>query len=263
MARKSLNNVARLIDIAEKKVPVEEQFRLDLSRSIELNDKKGWRLPSKTFKPSSMNCKRNSYYQIMGTPPDAGESSYNSVGIRNAGSDIHERVQGAVSKMLDNNIDCEYVDVARFVAERHLEDIEVREKKGFETKLYNKRYNISFMCDGIIRYNGHYYILEIKTETSHKWYARNGVDPKHYQQAIAYSLSMELPEVIFLYVDRDMLSFKTYLFPVDPGAIQSMKDYIADVQSYVQKQITPPKDENMSKRDCQYCSYKNTCKGDK
>ena len=63
MARNSLKNVARLLDLDDD--PIESQFLSDLKRSIEIRDEKsGGRPASKTFKPSSMRCKRNSYFQL-------------------------------------------------------------------------------------------------------------------------------------------------------------------------------------------------------
>ena len=76
MSRKSLKNVMRLIDTAKETLPVEQSFINDLKRSIELEADKYQRLPSKTYKPSGMNCIRASYYQIMGIQPDEGTSNY-------------------------------------------------------------------------------------------------------------------------------------------------------------------------------------------
>lgn len=263
MSRSSLKNVSRLLDEANhvSKEPIEAQFLSDLKRSIEMTDAKGRSPGSKTFKPSGMNCFRSSYYQIMGEKPDDTPNTFNSIQIQNSGSDIHERVQNAVSLMWTNNMPCEYIDVAWFVEHRKLTDLVIREKHGFETKLYNKKYNMSFMCDGIIRYKKKYYILEIKTETSSKWYAREGVDPKHYNQGIAYSLSMGLNDVIFLYVDRDMLNMKTFMFNVTDDMRQTIIDYIEYVNGYIKRKIVPPK-PNVDKRVCNFCGYRERCKLD-
>ena len=61
MSRKSLKNVMRLIDNAKETLPIEQNFLNDLKRSMELEDEKYHRLPSKTYKPSGMNCIRASY----------------------------------------------------------------------------------------------------------------------------------------------------------------------------------------------------------
>ena len=64
MARNSLKNVCRLIDVANSNLPVEQSFLADLKRSIEITDERGSHKPSQSYKPSSMNCIRNMYYQI-------------------------------------------------------------------------------------------------------------------------------------------------------------------------------------------------------
>ena len=257
----SKSNVSRLIDIGKTKDPIEKQFLDDLKRSIEIDDEKhSGRIASKTFKPSSMQCKRNSYFQLIGAKQDKGSSSFTMVGICNSGSDIHERIQKSVSLMCQNGMKAYFIDVGGYVKDQELNDIEVRDQRGFETKLYNKRYNISFMCDGIIEYKGKDYILEIKTETSRKWFTRTGVDKKHYNQAIAYSLSMKLDNVIFIYVSRDTLDMKSYMFTVDDSMRKELVDYIEDVSGYAKRHIPPPKDDTIRRNVCEYCSYKSVCK---
>ena len=262
MARQSLKNIIRLIDAAKEQVPVEQEFLADLKRSIELNDEKDRRLPSQTYKPSGMNCIRASYYQVMGVEPDESSSSYTMVGICNSGTDIHVRVQTAVAEMKENGIDCEYLDVAEFVKSRNLDNLEIKSKSGMETKLYHKRLNMSFMCDGIIRYKGKYYILELKTESSYKFMNRHDVDPSHYNQGTAYSLAFGLDNVLFVYISRDVLDMKAFMFNVTNEMRSHLVDYIDECDSYVRRQIAPPKPENVARKTCSYCGYKTQCKKD-
>ena len=262
MARQSLKNIIRLIDAAKEQVPVEQEFLADLKRSIELNDEKGRRLPSKTYKPSGMNCMRASYYQIMGIEPDESSSSYTMVGICNSGTDIHVRVQTAVAEMKENGIDCEYLDVADFVKSRELDNLEIKEKNGMETKLYHKRLNMSFMCDGIIRYKDKYYILELKTESSYKFMNRHDVDPSHYNQGTAYSLAFGLDNVLFVYISRDVLDMKAFMFNVTNEMRSHLVDYIDECDAYVRRKIAPPKPDGVLKKTCSFCGYKNQCKKD-
>lgn len=82
-----------------------------------------------------------------------GKASYQLEGICESGTDRHIRIQQAIENMKNVlNIDVEYIDVAEFVKQRNLTDLEIREKSGMETKLYHKKLNMSFMTDGIIRY---------------------------------------------------------------------------------------------------------------
>jgi CRISPR/Cas system-associated exonuclease Cas4 (RecB family) len=239
----------------------EQQFLHDLKKTIELEDEKNSRKPSQTYKPSSMNCIRNMYYQVTGTDPDTtGGSNYTLVGICNSGTDIHIRTQTAIESMKSNGIDCEYIDVAQFVKQRKLKDLEIKEKTGMETKLYHKKLNMSFMCDGIIKYKNHYYILEVKTETSSKWWSREGVDEKHYKQGTAYSIAFGIDEVIFLYINRDVLDMKTFLFVPTDEMKEELIGTIEECDEYVKKLITPPKPDNVLKKTCEFCSYRERCR---
>lgn len=262
MSRNSLKSVIRLINQSEESLPVEQRFLKDLERSIELVDKKNSRKPSQTYKPSSMNCIRQSFYQIVGKEQDEGSSNYTLIGICNAGTDIHVRIQTAVEQMKETGMDCEYINVADYVRNRNLEYLDIVSQQGMETKLYHKKLNMSFMCDGIIRYKGHYYILELKTESGYKFSARKGVDESHYNQGTAYSIAFDIPEVIFVYISRDVLDMKSYMFVPTDDMKQNLIGYIEECDSYVKKLTTPSKPENVSKKACSYCPYKTQCRKD-
>lgn len=266
MARKSLKNIMRLIDVAKEELPVEKSFLDDLKRSIELTDEKNKRLPSQTYKPSGMNCIRQSYYQIIGKEPETS-NSYVGIGICNSGSDIHERIQQSILDMKANGMDCEYLNVADYVKSRELKDLEIVkepnfENKEYETKLYNKKLNISFLCDGIIRYKNRYYITEFKTESSNKFWQRQGVDESHYKQATAYSLMFNIDEVIFIYICRDNLEMKSYLFKPTSDMKNELIGYIDECNRYLAKQEVPPKPIDIAKKHCTYCGYAKYCRKD-
>lgn len=262
MARNSLKNVFRLIDAAKESLPPEQDFLNDLKRSIEMSANKDSRPPSRTYKPSGMNCIRQSYYQIVGEQPDETQSNYTLVGICNSGTDIHIRVQTAVEQMKENGMDCEYIDVADFVKSRSLDYLEIKSKSGMETKLYHKELNMSFMCDGIIRYKGKYYILELKTENSYKFMSRQDTDPSHYNQATAYSLAFGIDDVLFVYISRDILDMKAFMFHVTPEMRDNLLEYIYECDGYVERHIVPPKPEDVARKTCSFCSYKRKCKKD-
>ena len=261
MGSKSMKNVLKLIERANTDVPVERQFLEDLKRSIEISDQKNARKPSQAYKPSSMNCIRNMYYQVTGAEPDNSDSNYTMVGICEAGSDRHERIQNAISQMKENGFDCAYVDVASYVTARGLE-LEVVDTCGNETKLYDPKRNISFLCDGIIRYKGKFYIVQFKTEYSFKWRDRKGVDPKHYNQARTYSLELHLDSVIFVYINRDICDMKSYMYTVTDNERLEILTLIATCDEYVKRQEVPPMPDNMADIKCAYCGYKNICRKD-
>lgn len=253
----------KAIERANTVVPIEQQFLDDLKRSIELDDMKNARKPSATYSPSGMGCIRAMYYKRSGVDVPEGGVSYSMIGICESGTDRHERIQNAISRMKDNGIDCEYIDVADFVKSRGLDlYLDVVDQCGNETKLFDRNRNISFLCDGIIKYRGKYYIVEFKTEASFKWKDRKGVDPKHYNQAITYSLELQLNDVIFVYINRDIVDYKAYLFSVTESDRERIIDLINTCENYVINKELPPMPEDASDKKCAYCAYRELCRMD-
>ena len=66
MRSKALLNIINMVDAANEELPVEQQFLNDLRASIEKQDEKNARKPSQSYKPSSMHCIRNMYFQVTG-----------------------------------------------------------------------------------------------------------------------------------------------------------------------------------------------------
>lgn len=262
MARESLKNVLNMIDSIKQKLTPEEEFLNDLRRSIELDSIKNKREPSRTYKPSGMNCMRQSYYVITGAPEDNKSEPYTFVGICASGSEIHERIQKSVAGMIENNMPCEYIDVAEYVDTHNLDYLEVISKQGMETKLYHKVLNMSFLCDGIIKYKGTYYILELKTETSNKFWSRQGVDPSHFNQATAYSMALDINNVLFIYISRDNSEMKSFMFEVTDDLKNNLLSYIEECDKYIEKSIVPPIPDPEPKKACQYCHYRLQCRKD-
>lgn len=263
MARSSLKNVMRLIDVANNELPIEQQFLNDLTVSIEKNAELSEGKPSQTYKPSSMNCPRQMAYQVLGVEPGKAKTSYQLEGICESGTDRHVRIQQAIEKIKDIlNVDCLYIDVADFVKQRELNDLEIVSKSGMETKLYNKKLNMSFMCDGIIRYKSKYFIFEFKTETADKFYRRTDVDESHYNQATAYSINFGINSVLFVYENRNTLDKKAYIRNVTNEMKEELIGKIEYCDSYIKQLKAPPKPEEVSKKVCAYCAYKSKCEED-
>ena len=121
---------------------------------------------------------------------------------------------------------------------------------------------MSFLCDGIIRYKGKYYILEIKTENTNKFWTREGVDLSHYNQGTAYSFALQIPEVLFIYINRDVLDMKSFMFIPTDEMKQELVGKIQNCDEYVDKHIAPPKPEDVAKKTCEWCPYRTQCRKD-
>lgn len=256
MARNNLGRLMRIIDNELQDIEPEKAFLADLERSIEMTDKKEFQKGSNYYKPSSMGCIRQMYYMRKDAQPDDSNKGFQLIGICNNGTDTHVRIQTYISKMKDNGIDCEYVDVAEYVKSRQLNDVEIISQSGMETKLFHKGLKLSFLCDGIIRYKGVYYILELKTESSNKFWKREGVNPDHYKQATCYSIALGLDKVIFVYISRDNYAMKSFMFDVTGDMKQDLIGLITNCESYVEQDKVPPKPDDPA---CTYCPYKTQC----
>lgn len=263
MAKMNLSRICKLIDIATDDKSVANNFLTDLSYAICKYDEINKPIAvSKSYKPSSLNCIRNMYYQVIGQPLDnTSQTSYEFIGICESGTARHNDLQNAIIHMKDVGIDCEYVNVADFVKNRNLSDIEIIEQCGNETKLYNSKHNMRFLCDGIIKYKGNYYILEIKTEASFKWEKRTDVDEQHKLQAIAYSLSLGLNNVIFLYENRNLCAKKCYLFEVTNDMKDKLIQKILTCNICVSHKKAPDRPfPDFTNKNCKYCDYIQQCK---
>lgn len=267
MAREALKRLTSLVRENTITVPIETIFLNELNKTIEnINTKPN--LTTRTYKPSSLKCIRNMYYQNVGMAEGEmiGSENPDIVGICESGTDRHERIQSYIMKMKEQGFDWEYFDVPTYIADKGIFDLDVKKKVGFETKLYNSllKYGLSngmnFQTDGILKRKDKFYIFEFKTEASSKWYKRENVDDSHYDQAIAYSISFGIDEVIFVYENRDTCQKKSYLLKVSEHMRQELINRLRTCDSYVREKKLPPKGEN--KRLCYYCKYKEYCKTD-
>jgi len=259
LARSKLNKIVKMVEEASSSSPLEKQFIADLNFSIEKTDSSIEHHPSKTFKPSSIgSCPRSIYYQLIGAKQDTERrSSATLVGILENGTDRHIRIQKAIEDMRGNGIDCDYIDVETFINERGLQDeITVVSKVGMETKCYSPIYNVSFLTDGIIRYKGKYYILEIKTMNAQKFIESRATREEHQAQGILYCILFHLDKVMYLYEDRNGLNKKAFVFEVSDEMKQELIDKMKYITDCVERNTLPEIPEN---KKCTYCAYMQLC----
>lgn len=258
----SLKNIAKLVQQATVKnqTPADE-FENYLKQSIVMMERKNQRAPSKTYKPSSMGgCLRRVYFEVEGAPVD-GDPTINieAVGMAESGTDRHERIQQAVISMKEFGMDCEWIDVEEYLKQYPQPGTRVIERKGNEFKLRNDILNMSFLCDGIIKFGGRYYILEIKTEVSFKWNPRQDAEDKHKSQASCYSSCLGIDDIMFVYEQRDMCAKKYYHISItEEDKIERVIHVISTVEEHRRVGTVPEKTED--KKECTYCPFKGECK---
>ena len=240
-----------------QEITVEGKFLKQLELTIEELDRKSGHKKSVYYKPSSLNCPRQMFHYRKGTPVLDTPTNASMVGVCESGSDRHLRLQNAIMRMKELGYDCEYIDVEEYVNKFKPAGTRVVGKSGAETKCFNDIYQMSFMCDGILRIGGNYYILEIKTENSFKFSARLGVDEKHYAQGICYSFLFGIDNIIFLYENRDVLNKKAFMFTVTKAMQAEIKNRIAYVEECLLNNVLPERCKN--EKPCKYCDYISQC----
>ena len=261
MARR---NLFELINNAQKdEKDYASEFLTDLTYSIEKLEAMDEHESSKTISPSNMKCFRSMVFKLMGKPKDKGKRSYQLIDICANGTSRHEALQDIIYNMKNINIDCEYVNVKDYIAEYNLPLRVGKEsdfdKGEFETHLYSDKYRASFLCDGIIKYKGKYFILEIKTESSGKFIKQKDVMEEHKNQATAYSLFLGIQDVMFLYENRDILSKKVYIYTPSEQDKHNLGCLMLDAIKHADDNIVPDKPKNAGRELCQYCSYREVC----
>ena len=266
--------LGKLVTASVKKQPLNKAFLTDVMSAIEVLDRKGRRMPSRTYKPSSMVCMRQMYYMVTGEKPDESRTDYASVGMADTGTRRHVAIQDAIAAMAEMGYDWKYLDVEEYLREKQAHgkclDVQVVGKRGVETQLRHKTLNISFMCDGIVRYipSGEDFLFEFKNQISFKYghddkqpcaVAKSHVDDAHEDQVCTYCMALDLNRALVLYENRDNCNLECpEVFEVTDEMKQARVDKILECDSYVERQVPPPMHHD--KKPCRWCQYQTACK---
>lgn len=256
-----IKDIQETISNKKRVKTVGERFQEQLNEAIVKSNER--RKPSKTYKPSSLGgCMRNMYYQVVGEgmDEDKGESP-DLIGIGESGTDRHIRIQNHIANMKKLGYNVEWVPVDVYLNNNPQPGVRIVSREGMETKLAHDGFNMSFMCDGIIRFEGVYYILEIKTEASFKFQGRVQPEDKHITQASCYALTLDIDRIMFIYENRDVCSKKVFEYEVtDEDKASRVLAEIDTCESFRELEQVPPM--TTKKRECTYCKYKKKCKED-
>ena len=119
------------------------------------------RKPSQTFAPSSFRCDRLSFFKIRGVEPDpVFEVDMGLEFSAIIGTACHEEIQ----KNLKDSIGDNWVSVSQYLKDNPIEyEYKINQISEFETRLEFTNPPVRFACDGIIKIDDIYYLLEIKT----------------------------------------------------------------------------------------------------
>jgi len=256
-----LDSLVTKIETRSKKLPDDEYLVNALNEVIVKEF--GGRTPSTYYSPSSLGkCLRNLYYKRNGVEVDPNlEQEVKNCEKAESGTDRHERIQDKLVKLGSEKYDefnIVWVDVEEFIKNRQLDYLEVVSKDEYEALLLDHRYDLRFKVDGILKINGRYYILEIKTDNPDYWGRRTTPSSWHQLQTDCYSLSLGIKKAMYLYEERKDFQKKGIIKEVKEEKKDEIVEKIEIVEDYVERGELPPKD----KTKCKFCKYPVKCARD-
>lgn len=204
---------------------------------------------SKFVSPSGLGCQVGIAFKLQGAPVTPQKESFQSRCMADAGEDRHLRIQEFLSKT-------EYwVDVEKYIKAKGL-NLKVLRHDGYEVLLYSPEYQARFKLDGMLFIDGHYYVLEIKTERQSDNNTRTAANAKHLLQGKAYTLMLDTDRIMWVYEGRDYFEQKPIVQLITKEEKNEVAKWIKDAIQYKDEPEKLVKNE----KSCVYCAFKNYCK---
>lgn len=218
---------------------------------------------SRTFAPSSFRCDRVSWFRLRGTDPDTARESDKAMDFTAmVGTACHSTIQALLIKLSDSLSDpdlFEWIPLSKYLAEHPIPYKYTIHENGYETQIeITYPYPIKFACDGVIRYKGTYYLLEIKTCELLSLQKLTGPKPHHLDQVKCYCTLLGIHNVWMLYQERQfggLRSFTQYITDNDMTKTLLRFDHVIEcVESNIAPDPLPSGDPF-----CNGCRYHTKC----
>jgi CRISPR/Cas system-associated exonuclease Cas4 (RecB family) len=84
----------------------------------------------------------------------------------------------------------------------------------------------------------------------------------HKWQATIYSVAVDAPVVVFIYLNKDTSQFADFPVPYDPSLMYEIEKKIISIQGYVESSTVPPWEETaatLNPYECSNCEYMKIC----
>lgn len=215
----------------------------------------------KAFAPSSMRCRRISWFRLRGVEQDKIPNPDRRLNFSaEMGTACHELIQRRLSTELGED----WIDVRDYLSSnKEFSDYEFTvETSGYETQIeLIKPFPVRFACDGIIRLNGKLYLLEIKSAEYSSFIDLVEPKPEHIDQIQTYSALLKLPNVLVVYIDRQNGEIKCFELTISSSTHQEVLRDMHYVMNMVEANIAPdglPKGSNWC--NANMCPYYKKCK---
>ena len=211
-----------------------------------------------TFAPSSFRCSRCQWFRLRGVEPDVLKNPDAVLNFTaEVGTARHTVIQNNLKELFQEN----WIDVEEFLNDTNNphDYVCTKSENGLETLIEFKDYPVRFAVDGIVKIDGEYYLLEIKT-SEHNSFA-DLTDPKsiHIDQVKCYCALLGIKKVLMVYEDRQYGDLKCYELQMKQYELDDIFKSMDTILEMVQCNLAP---ERLPKGDymCSNCKYKQKCK---
>ena len=193
----------------------------------------------KTFAPSAFRCDRRSWFRLRGVDPDEIRTPDRVMDFSaEMGTACHRMIQTNLKNLLKEN----WIDVSEYLKENLKIDSEYRcerDESGLETLIEIDNPPVRFACDGIVKIDGQYYLLEIKSSEYSSWNDLTDPKPHHVDQVKCYCTLLNLDKVIFMYIDRQYGGIKCFEESVTSLDKINISERFEYVQRMVESNLAP------------------------
>ena len=199
------------------------------------------KMPNRTFAPSAFRCDRRSWFRLRGVKPDIVKIPDRVVEFSaNIGTACHRMIQTYLKDML-----CyDWIDVSDYLRGEYGSTLDYdyrceKDESGLETLVEILDPPVRFACDGIIRLNSQFYLLEIKSSEYSSWDQLTDPKPHHIDQVKCYCTLLNLDKVMFMYIDRQYGDIKCFELNVDDRDKYDITNRFKYVQEMVDANLAP------------------------
>ena len=194
--------------------------------------------PSKFIAPSGIRCQRAQWFRLRGTEPDrAGTADRVLNFTAEIGTACHRIIQRNFKEALKED----WISVTSYFSTTYIGHTYVLKEvdDGLETQVEFQDIPIRFACDGIIRWKGKLYLLEIKSSDFGSFDELTDPKSQHIDQIKCYSSLLKLEGVIVVYIDRQYGGLKFYEKTFTPADHEQVERTIQHIIDMTEANIAP------------------------
>lgn len=258
MAFRRVKDISPLKGIEYNSVTAKEFLNIYKSNTISDLLEDSDHIPSASFAPSSIRCKRKQWFRLRGTVPDKVEEPDVTLNfIADIGTHCHRVIQENLSRYMGEN----WLDVKSYLEQNPPKYKYSVKSTGYETLVKVEDPPVRFSCDGLVKLDGVVYLLEVKTSEVNSMKSLVSPKEEHLDQIMCYCTLLGIDNALVLYQDRQYGSLKCFTYHMKDSDKQRIVNVFEEVQERVRRNMIP---ESLPPRDkwcnSSYCEYYRTCK---